>query len=501
MTKNLSRSCLVLLLVASGACGGSSKPATDGGGGKSGQTGTAGSSGTTGTAGSTAGSSGSTGTAGSTAGTTGTAGADAAAGTTGTAGADGGAGSTGDASVGDAPVGGDGGPTTTNIKAATGGTVKAGGLTIDIPAGALAADTNITVAISDASTAPSPSTVVSSVYDIGPNGTTFTKPVTLTLAFDAAKLGAKRPVVSYVMGGKWVALGLSQVTSNNASATTTHFTPFGVVAQDSATCQAQATKAECQTCCGQTYDKDAPLYYAVQKCACTAGSPCETACKTSACMQMAATAECQTCLNTQGSAQPQAACITAGQVACAADANCMAYTTCQLACSNVGKSDGGTDATSSSDASSSDAAVSEAGSDASGACTVLADTATAFNNVSVAAAFPSPAGGTITPGTYHLTEVRTYTGPGGATGTTAGTYSQTISFTANLWTTVMTVGGQRLEVVASYSVNGTTFTPTRVCPANGSTLAATGYTATATEMTFLSLDAGNPVTRVYVLKP
>jgi hypothetical protein len=488
MSRNLNRYLLATLLIGAAACGGSS------GGGKpdaSGQAGTGGAAGTGGTSG-MAGTGGAAG-ADAGAGTTGAAGADAAAGSTGAAGADAAAGTPG-TDGGDAPASTDGGTTTANIKATTGGTVTAGGLTIEIPAGALAADTNITVTISDGSTSPSPSTVVSSVYDIGPNGTTFTKPVKLTIAYDTAKLGTKKPVVSYVSGGKWIALSDSSVASGKVTATTTHFTPFGVVGQEAAMCLAMA-KADCQTCCKATYYQgmQAPLGYAIQECGCKTGSPCETQCKTNVCASMAPTTECQTCLNTQGSAQQQPACITASQTDCANDADCKAYAACNLSCGTAGTSDAG------ADTSSSDAVVSsEAGSDAGGTCTDLVDNAPVFMNVNVAAAFPAAAGGTITPGTYRLTEVRTYTGVGGATGSTAGVYSQTISFTSNTWTTVSTVNGQRLEVVASYTTDATMFNPTRTCPATGNTLAQTGYTATATDFTFFQLGQGANTTRFYV---
>jgi hypothetical protein len=486
MSKSLNRYLLTtLLLVFVGACGGSSgsKPDATGGAGKGGNTGSAGTNASAGTNGSAG-----TGSAG-----TGAAGADAAAGTTGS---DGGAGTTGAAGTastdgGDAPASTDGGTTTTNIKAATGGIVTAGGLTLEIPAGALAADTDITVGISDGSTSPSASTVVSSVYDLGPNGTTFTKAVKLTIAYDAAKLGTKKPVVSYVSGAKWVALTDSAAAAGKVTATTTHFTLFGVVGQDAAVCIAMA-KTDCQACCKATYAKgmQAPLGFAIQQCGCKAGSPCETQCKTNVCASMAPTTDCQTCLSTAGNAQPQSACITASQQDCAGDSDCSAYAACQLSCGTAPAADAGADAVS-----------SEAGADAAEACTTLMDTAPMFMNVNIAAAFPTPAGGTINPGTYHYTELRTYTGVGGAAGTTAGNYTQTSALTANTWTVVTQLGAQKLEVVASYNVDGTMFNPTRVCPTTGNVLAQTGYTATTTELIFFALGAGANQARVFVRQP
>jgi hypothetical protein len=78
-------------------------------------------------------------------------------------------------------VGSDGGAEKT-IGAAGGSFTTADGVTIEVPVGALSADTAITVA---ASTAPAPSgvTVVGSAFLLGPEAQTFAKPVTITLPF------------------------------------------------------------------------------------------------------------------------------------------------------------------------------------------------------------------------------------------------------------------------------------------------------------------------------
>ena len=64
--------------------------------------------------------------------------------------------------------------TSVAITAAAGGTVALGSATLTIPAGALAADTTITVA-SEAPAAglPDASTLAGLTYDFGPDGTTF----------------------------------------------------------------------------------------------------------------------------------------------------------------------------------------------------------------------------------------------------------------------------------------------------------------------------------------
>jgi hypothetical protein len=72
--------------------------------------------------------------------------------------------------------------------AATGGTVTLpGGAVIEIPAGALASDTTITIQQSGGA---APTGAVGAVYDIGPSGTTFSQPVTVTLPVPAGTTDA-----------------------------------------------------------------------------------------------------------------------------------------------------------------------------------------------------------------------------------------------------------------------------------------------------------------------
>ena len=125
---------------------------------------------------------------------------------------------------------GSGGPTQALITAAAGGTVSFGGMKADIPAGALATDTTITVQTVDVSTLPAPSTVVGAVYDLGPNGTTFSKPVKLTFDLDSTKLASDEvPSIAFVKAGAWELLPDSMIKDGKVVATTTHFTMFGVV--------------------------------------------------------------------------------------------------------------------------------------------------------------------------------------------------------------------------------------------------------------------------------
>ena len=117
------------------------------------------------------------------------------------------------------------------IVAADGGTVSAEGISIVIPPGALAVNTTVTITLLDKSAQPTPSLVTSKkVFDVGPNGTTFSKPVAMTLDYDASSVPAgNAPTIAYIDKGGWVPLKDSSVSNGKVSATTTHFTTFGAL--------------------------------------------------------------------------------------------------------------------------------------------------------------------------------------------------------------------------------------------------------------------------------
>ncbi|HVU50881.1 MAG TPA: hypothetical protein VHL80_09355, partial [Polyangia bacterium] len=170
--ENVARSVVWLAAVGAvtflGACG-ASTPATPGG--KAGAGGKAGSS-ATGAAGSAGGAAGSPGAAGETGAGGGSAGA--AGDTTGAAGAQ---------------------PTFVDT---SGGMVSAGGVTLTIPAGALAATTPITVA--PTTYTPPGYALASMVYDFEPSGTTFAQPVKVEIPL-AAPMPAAHLFWSNAAGG------------------------------------------------------------------------------------------------------------------------------------------------------------------------------------------------------------------------------------------------------------------------------------------------------------
>lgn len=115
------------------------------------------------------------------------------------------------------------------VTAAAGGTVKGTGVTIAIPAGALAADTTVTVDIKSRSGQPAAETIASNVFELGPSQT-FTTPVSLTLDYDTsnAPSGATAKL-AYLDGSTWKALDGSTAAGGKVTGTTTHFSSFAIV--------------------------------------------------------------------------------------------------------------------------------------------------------------------------------------------------------------------------------------------------------------------------------
>ena len=126
--------------------------------------------------------------------------------------------------------------TTTTVTAANGGTVTAaataGNVSVCIPAGALATDTAITVAPVATSPVTLPNSNVFLVgVTLGPNGTTFSSPVTIDFPLATAKAaGSKLLVLLYDANGnpKTSQAGIATVDAGGttASMTVTHFSTY-----------------------------------------------------------------------------------------------------------------------------------------------------------------------------------------------------------------------------------------------------------------------------------
>ena len=131
-----------------------------------------------------------------------------------------------------AGCGGSDAPPAANQVGATGGTVSGpNGTQVSVPAGALAAPIGITIA--PASTwpaAPAGIQLVGTVYDIGPSGTAFSQPVTVTLPFDASQFppGASVRLLHGTGANSWQELPGLVVGATSVSAQTTSFSPFVV---------------------------------------------------------------------------------------------------------------------------------------------------------------------------------------------------------------------------------------------------------------------------------
>jgi hypothetical protein len=128
------------------------------------------------------------------------------------------------------------GPTASAVVGTAGGTVMTadGALKVAIPAGALPADVTVTVTPTSAPGGGA----VGTVYEIGPTGTQFSSPVTLSLHYDSANLngaseGSLR--VATFAGGSWQILAGAAVdtSTKTVTGTTTHLSPYGIVAESS----------------------------------------------------------------------------------------------------------------------------------------------------------------------------------------------------------------------------------------------------------------------------
>ena len=125
---------------------------------------------------------------------------------------------------------GPGSPASASI-GTSGGTVTTsdGSATLTVPAGAVSATTAITIT-------PSTLTVpgaVGQVWEIGPTGTQFATPVTLTLAYTDAELGGKPAAdfaVSTVVGSGWqpIAAGVVNTAAHVITGQTTHLSPYAL---------------------------------------------------------------------------------------------------------------------------------------------------------------------------------------------------------------------------------------------------------------------------------
>ena len=120
---------------------------------------------------------------------------------------------------------------TSAVVGMTGGMVASsdGALQVVIPAGALSSDVMVTVEPIATPGAGS----VGKVYEIGPTGTQFATPVTLTLDYSGMNLAGTDPsmlrVATYAAGSWQILSGASvDMQGMTVSGTTTHLSPYGI---------------------------------------------------------------------------------------------------------------------------------------------------------------------------------------------------------------------------------------------------------------------------------
>jgi hypothetical protein len=145
-------------------------------------------------------------------------------------------------------------PTVQMAVGPTGGTITSadGRVSLEIPAGALAAST--TFSIGPASSAPAGA--VGTVWEIGPTGTTFAKPVVLTLRYDmnaGSPPAGTNVAVATVVGDHWQRMPSVLDGAGGAHAAIVHLSLWAVVRKVATDCLNDVTCGK--TCCDQLAGK------------------------------------------------------------------------------------------------------------------------------------------------------------------------------------------------------------------------------------------------------
>ena len=150
---------------------------------------------------------------------------------------------------------------------------------------------------------------------------------------------------------------------------------------------------------------------------------------------------------------------------------------------------------SSGSSNSSNTSSSSSRSDGSTACNDLVDDAAAVEGTKVAANPPVATGGSIADGTYVLTALTEFTGPGGATGGTGVTASVVLAIAGTTMQEVGRTNGQDTRYTTTITTSGATMSTMDTCPApmtDGNL-----YTATPTELRIYDSSSEVPVEQTY----
>jgi hypothetical protein len=130
------------------------------------------------------------------------------------------------------------------ITAADGGSLATEGDTakIEIPAGALSEDTEISIATLDRADQPDADNLGSDAFDIGPDGTQFDTPVTLTLKLEGSVPADMEARLAVLNGDTWEVIEGSTLEGGEVSAEIDHLSTFVIIFVEG---QAFVIAAEC----------------------------------------------------------------------------------------------------------------------------------------------------------------------------------------------------------------------------------------------------------------
>jgi len=143
---------------------------------------------------------------------------------------------------------------TKKITSSSGGSVSTESkkANVEIPAGALSADTEVTVKPISKSGQPDEANLGSDVYEFGPSGTQFSKPVTISIEITGSVPETKSAKLAILKDNKWEAVSGSKVEGTKVSGQVTHFSKYVILFVDD---QVKITSIACDstktfTACG-----------------------------------------------------------------------------------------------------------------------------------------------------------------------------------------------------------------------------------------------------------
>jgi hypothetical protein len=122
-------------------------------------------------------------------------------------------------------------PVSEEVSADDGADIETNGAAISIPGGALEDDTTVTLDVILPNGVPDEDSLGSLIYDFGPDGTTFSEPVELTITMNQTLPEGMDAHMAWLDedADQWVPLQGSRVVDNTVVASTTHFTMFAVI--------------------------------------------------------------------------------------------------------------------------------------------------------------------------------------------------------------------------------------------------------------------------------